>query len=121
MCGKSEMNKRDQRKQVNLGNIFDRHVKHEFVDHDVDSTMKTMVKEPIVHHVPTMTGGIGFDQVYNFYKTEFVGKMPNDTKLKRISRTIGKLSLSYALHTKPKFRICLQELLLQENMWRFHM
>jgi len=90
MCGKSEMTKRDQRKQVNLGNIFDRHVKHEFVDHDVDSTMKTMVKEPIVHHVPTMTGGIGFDQVYNFYKTEFVGKMPNDTKLKRISRTIGK-------------------------------
>ena len=47
MCGKSEMTKRDQRKQVNLGNIFDRHVKHEFVDHDVDSTMKTMVKEPI--------------------------------------------------------------------------
>jgi carboxymethylenebutenolidase len=43
--------------------------------------MKTMVKEPIVHHVPTMTGGIGFDQVYNFYKTEFVGKMPNDTKI----------------------------------------
>ena len=75
---------------VNLGNIFDRHVKHEFVDHDVDSTMKTMVKEPIVHHVPTMTGGIGFDQVYNFYKTKFIGKMPNDTKLKRISRTIGK-------------------------------
>ena len=119
------MIKRDQRKPVNLGNIFDRHVKHEFVDHDVDSTMKTMVKEPIVHHVPTMTGGIGFDQVYNFYKTEFVGKMPNDTKLKRISRTIGTDQvvddLFYALHTIPKFRICLQELLLQENMWRFHM
>ena len=89
MCGESEMTKREQRKRVNLGNIFDRHVKHEFVDHDVDATMKTMVKEPIVHHVTTMTGGIGFDQVYNFYKTEFVGKMPNDTKLKRISRTIG--------------------------------
>ncbi|MGA9909328.1 MAG: hypothetical protein WBP84_03870, partial [Nitrososphaeraceae archaeon] len=43
-----------------------------------------------VHHVPTMTGGIGFDQVYNFYKTKFIGKMPNDTNLKRISRTIGK-------------------------------
>jgi hypothetical protein len=88
MCGKSEMIKHDQRKPVNLGNIFDRHVKHEFVDHDVDSTMKTMEKEPIVHHVPTMTGGIGFDEVYNLYKTEFVGKMPNDTKLKRISRII---------------------------------
>jgi hypothetical protein len=38
MCGKREMTKRDQQKQVNLGNIFGRHVKHEFVDHDVDST-----------------------------------------------------------------------------------
>ena len=83
------MTKRDQQKRANLGSIFDKHVKHEFVDHDVDSTMKTMVKEPIVHHVTTMTGGIGFDQVYNFYKTEFIGKMPNDIKLKRISRTIG--------------------------------
>jgi carboxymethylenebutenolidase len=84
------MTKRNQRKQVNLGDVFDKHVKHEFDDHDVDATMKTMVKEPIVHHVPTMTGGIGFDQVFHFYKTQFVGKMPNDTKIKRISRTIGK-------------------------------
>ncbi len=75
MGGKSEMIKRELRKPVNLGNMFDRHVKHEFVDHDVDSTMKTMVKEPIVHHVPTMTGGIGFDEVYNFYKTEILIKI----------------------------------------------
>src|SRR4029079_2507296 len=90
ICGESWMTKRDQQKRANLGSIFDKHVKHEFVDHDVDSTMRTMVREPIVHHVPTMTGGFGFEQVYNFYKTDFVGKMPSDTKLKRISRTIGK-------------------------------
>jgi carboxymethylenebutenolidase len=35
-----------------LGAIFDKHVKCEFEDHDVDATMKTMVKEPYVHHVP---------------------------------------------------------------------
>jgi carboxymethylenebutenolidase len=56
----------------------------------VEATMKTMVKEPYVHHVPILTGGTGYNEVYNFYKNDFVGKMPADTKILRISRTIGK-------------------------------
>ena len=52
--------------------------------------MKTMVKEPYVYHVPVMTGGVGYADVYNFYKNDFVGKMPKDVKITRISRTIGK-------------------------------
>lgn len=74
---------------VKLGKVFDKHVKFEFEDKDVESTMKTMVKEPYVHHVPIMTGGVGHNGVYNFYKNDFVGKMPKDTKISRISRTIG--------------------------------
>src|SRR5918996_1526207 len=73
-----------------LGAIFDKHIKCEFEDHDVDATMKTMVKEPYVHHVPTLTGGIGYDGVYSFYKNDFVGKMPADTKIVHVSRTVGK-------------------------------
>lgn len=76
--------------QPNLGVVFDRHIKHEFEDHDVDPTMQTMTKEPYVHHVPMMTGGVGYQGVYNFYKNHFIGKMPADTKIVRISRTIGK-------------------------------
>ena len=49
-----------------------------------------MVKEPYVHHVPVLTGGIGYIGVYNFYNDEFINKMPDDTKFVRISRTIGK-------------------------------
>lgn len=79
-----------KKKRPNLGAVFDKHVKCEFQDHDVDATMKTMVREPYVHHVPMMTGGIGYDSVYNFYKNHFVGKMPEDTKIERISRTVGK-------------------------------
>ena len=75
---------------VNLGNIFDKHVKFEFEDKDVELTMKTMVNEPYVHHVLVMTGGIGYEGVYNFYKNDSVGKMPKDVKIKRISRTVGK-------------------------------
>ena len=76
--------------QPNLGVVFDQHIKHEFEDHDVDATMQTMTKEPYVHHVPMMTGGVGYQGVYNFYKNHFIGKMPADTKIVRISRTIGK-------------------------------
>ena len=88
---RKENNKtRRNKKHPSLGAIFDKHVKCEFQYHDVDATMKTMVKEPYVHHVPVMTGGIGYDGVYDFYKNHFVGKMPDDIKIERISRTVGK-------------------------------
>jgi len=45
---KTKINK----KRPNLGAVFDKHVTCEFQDHDVDATMKTMVREPYVHHVP---------------------------------------------------------------------
>jgi carboxymethylenebutenolidase len=73
-----------------LGKVFDDHIKCEFERFDIDATMKTMTKEPYVHHIPTLTGGIGYSGVYNFYKDELIGKMPNDTKFVRISRTIDK-------------------------------
>ncbi|MDQ3848149.1 MAG: hypothetical protein M3261_04240 [Thermoproteota archaeon] len=76
--------------EPNLGNYLDQYIKHEFQDHDVDATMETMTREPYVHHVPVMTGGVGYVDIYNFYKNHFIGKMPNNTKIMRISRTVGK-------------------------------
>lgn len=43
-----------------------------------------MVSKPYVHHVPVMTGGVGYDVVFHFYKNYFVGKMPQDTKIERL-------------------------------------
>ncbi len=83
-------NDESESQEPNLGAVFDQHVKHEFQDHDVDATMQTMTTEPYVHHVPVMTGGVGYADVYNFYKNHFIGKMPDDTKIVRISRTVGK-------------------------------
>ena len=72
-----------------LGAVFDAHVKHEFVDHDVDATMRTMTAEPYLINVPTLAGGIGAAEVRRFYTRYFVGKMPADTKVVGISRTVG--------------------------------
>jgi len=58
---KKKKKENNTKKRSSLGAIFDKHIKCEFQDHDVDATMKTMVKEPYVHHVPVLTGGIGYD------------------------------------------------------------
>jgi len=44
-----------------LGKIFDKHLEYEFDKEDVEATMTTMTDEPYVHHVPTLTGGFGYE------------------------------------------------------------
>ena len=76
--------------QVDLGKVFDLHVKLEFEDKDVEATMATMVAEPYVWNVPMTVGGIGQQGVRRFYSEQFVGKMPGDTMVVPISRTVGQ-------------------------------
>jgi carboxymethylenebutenolidase len=74
----------------NLGEIFDAHVRAEFVDKDVVATMATMVPEPYLTHVPTLTGGTGRSEVEGFYRDHFVGHWPDDVEVKPLSRTVGQ-------------------------------
>jgi carboxymethylenebutenolidase len=69
--------------------LWEEHCRHEFETRDVDATMATMVAEPYVNHVPTMTGGVGHDALKRFYKYHFIGGNPPDTALTPISRTVG--------------------------------
>lgn len=73
----------------NLSELWDKHCEYEFAVRDVDATMATMVAEPYVNHIPTMTGGVGYRDLHRFYKNHFIPKTPADTKLIPISRTIG--------------------------------
>lgn len=72
-----------------LSRLWDAHTLHEFATRDVDATMATMVDEPYVNHIPTMTGGVGHDHLKRFYKYHFVNSNPPDTRLIPVSRTIG--------------------------------
>ena len=45
--------------KYDLEALWDDHCRYEFETRDVDSTMATMVDEPYVNHIPTMTGGVG--------------------------------------------------------------
>ena len=76
-----------------LSKLWEDHTYFEFGTRNVPDTMGTMVAEPYVNHVPTMTGGVGAKQLSRFYQWHFVNANPEDTKLIPISRTIGSTSL----------------------------
>jgi carboxymethylenebutenolidase len=69
--------------------IWEAHCRYEFETRDLDATMATMVAEPYVNHIPTMTGGTGYEQLKRFYKNHFIGANPPDTSLRPVSRTVG--------------------------------
>src|SRR5690242_3710924 len=76
-----------------LAALWDAHCACEFDTRDVDATMATMVGEPYVNHIPTMTGGVGFEGLRHFYANHFVGVNPPDFELVPVSRTVGETSL----------------------------
>lgn len=75
---------------TDLAALWEEHCRHEFETRDVDATMATMVPAPYVNHIPTMTGGVGHDELKRFYKYHFIGGNPPDTALTPVSRTVGE-------------------------------
>jgi carboxymethylenebutenolidase len=69
--------------------LWEKHTTYEFAMRDVAATMRTMVAEPYVNHVPVMTGGVGQRDLARFYAQHFIPKLPADTRLVPISRTVG--------------------------------
>jgi carboxymethylenebutenolidase len=74
--------------QRSLSDLWDEHTAHEFTTRDTARTLDTMVDDAYVNHVPVMTGGRGKRELHRFYSTDFIPKMPPDTKLIPVSRTV---------------------------------
>lgn len=81
--------RREMGPHYDLSALWDKHCEYEFATRDVDATMATMVAEPYVNHIPTMTGGVGHKHLHDFYTRYFVNSNPPDTSLTPISRTVG--------------------------------
>ena len=69
--------------------LWERHTALEFGARDAEATMATMVAEPYVNHIPTMTGGVGYTELLRFYKYHFIPTTPPDARLVPVSRTVG--------------------------------
>jgi carboxymethylenebutenolidase len=72
-----------------LEDLWEHHLACEFATKDAAAAIETMVAEPYVNHVPTMTGGVGRDLLERFYKYHFVNQVPKSRRTIPVSRTVG--------------------------------
>jgi carboxymethylenebutenolidase len=69
--------------------LWEQHLECEFATRDTVATLATMVQNAYVNHIPVLTGGIGKDQLREFYARSFIPQMPPDTRITLVSRTVG--------------------------------
>jgi carboxymethylenebutenolidase len=73
-----------------LVETWERHMAAEFDTQSIEATMATMTADPVVNHVPVMTGGVGAREVRQFYTQYFIGKHPPDAAIVPLTRTVGQ-------------------------------
>jgi carboxymethylenebutenolidase len=76
--------------QQTLRQLWERHVQYEFSTRNTEDTLTTMVEDAYVNHIPVLTGGVGRDELREFYSKRFIPQMPPDTEMTPVSRTIGE-------------------------------
>ena len=76
--------------QERLSQLWEEHVRYEFSTRNTEDTLATMVENAYVNHIPVLTGGVGRDELREFYSKRFIPQMPPDTEMTPISRTIGE-------------------------------
>ena len=76
--------------QERLSQLWEEHVRYEFSTRNTEDTLATMVEDAYVNHIPVLTGGVGKDELREFYSKRFIPQMPPDTEMTPVSRTIGE-------------------------------
>ena len=76
--------------QETLRRLWEEHVRYEFATHNTEDTLATMVQDAYVNHVPVLTGGVGRNELREFYSKRFIPQMPPDTEMIPVSRTISE-------------------------------
>jgi carboxymethylenebutenolidase len=80
----------DEATEKYMADLWDEHCKFEFGEKDTEKTLGTMTEDPTNINVPTLMGGVGKEQVREFYSKYFIHQNPPDTEIVPLSRTIGR-------------------------------
>ena len=64
-----------------VSDLWKEHLRTEFNAHSADEAIATMVADPLVNQVPVMIGGVGKDELYEFYGKYFLPQIPPDWEL----------------------------------------
>ncbi|OTA81274.1 hypothetical protein M434DRAFT_37591 [Hypoxylon sp. CO27-5] len=88
------------RRDVDLEKVLEQNVEGKFYTRHLQQTMSTYSthKSPHVTHIPTLTGGIGTEELQRFYSDFFIDRNPPSLKLTLLSRTVGADRVVDELH-----------------------
>ncbi|KAF2011129.1 NTF2-like protein [Aaosphaeria arxii CBS 175.79] len=77
--------------EVDIERVWDQNEEYKFHTQNVDKLMETFTAEPtpFVNYTPTMTGGIGQEDLKRFYSEYFLSASPPSFHMRLVSRTIG--------------------------------
>jgi len=65
------------------------HTAAEFMTKSAEDAIATMVADPYVALLPTLTGGNGPEEVHEFYAQHFIFNMPSDMELVPVSQIVA--------------------------------
>ena len=92
-----------------LSSLWDAHCFHEFATRNVPDTMATMVAEPYVNHIPTMTGGVGAKQLSALLPVAFRRREPRGHQahphLPHRRRHVARRRDAVLFHPHPRDRL----------------
>ena len=80
--------------QQALSDLWDEHVYDEFAIKDADAAVDTMTPNAHVNLVPVLIGGVGKEQVREFYAAHFIPHMPADIEIARSPERLAPNRLS---------------------------
>lgn len=73
-----------------IAELYEQHMALEFAEHDADGAAATMTEDVHIDLVPVLGGGLGNDEVRDFYATRFIPALPPDFSMSPVSRTVGE-------------------------------
>ena len=76
-----------------LEQAWDAHQQALLQRRDLAAALAPLAAEPAVTHIPAMTGASGRQAVERFYADQVLPHLPEDLKLRRISRTVDRWRL----------------------------
>jgi carboxymethylenebutenolidase len=76
-----------------LEQAWDAHQQALLTRRDLAAALAPLAPEPVVTHIPAMTGGTGRQAVERFYADQLLPHLPDDLELRRISRTVDRWRL----------------------------
>ncbi|KAH9889668.1 hypothetical protein F4778DRAFT_753672, partial [Xylariomycetidae sp. FL2044] len=91
-------------RHVDLESVVEQNVESKFFTPNLGNMMSTYTfqKSPHVTYVPTLTGGIGAQELQRFYSDYFLRSNPPSLKLTLLSRTVGADRVVDELHVSFK-------------------